>query len=72
MGILDNLEITREATIIISIVWGLGLSAIFRKACNGRNCIVMRGPSPSEMENKIYKFDNKCYRYKAQTTKCTK
>ena len=66
----SNLSSSREGGILISIIWGLGLSALFRKVCKGRSCIIMRGPKPAEMHNKIYKFDNKCYKYTAANTQC--
>ena len=56
--------------IIISIIWGFGRAILFRRSCRGRNCIVIKGPRPEEMNNKIYKYDNKCYKYTAQTTTC--
>ncbi len=68
----SKLTSSREGIIILSIIWGLGLSALFRKVCKGRTCIVMRGPKPVEMHNKIYKFDNKCYKYTAANTQCRK
>jgi hypothetical protein len=72
MGILNNFNSSKEGRIILSIIWGFGLAAIFRKACKGRNCIVIRGPEPEEMHNKIYSFDNKCYKYRAVNTSCNK
>ena len=69
---ISNLLSTREGKIILSIIWGLGLSALFRRACKGRTCIIIKGPKPDEMHNKIYKFDNKCYKYTAVNTKCKK
>jgi len=72
MSLFENLRNNDEAKILISIIWGLGFATLFRKACKGRNCIVINGPKPSEMENKIYRFDNKCYKYKAINTKCKK
>lgn len=67
---ISNLLSTREGKIILSVIWGLGLSALFRKACHGRSCIVIKGPKPQEMHNKIYKFDKKCYKYTAANTQC--
>ncbi len=58
--------------IIISVVWGLGLSALFRKACVGRNCITIKGPKPQELENKVYGFNNKCYTYTPYSVTCKK
>lgn len=68
----SDLTSTREGQIIISIIWGLGLSALFRKACKGRSCIIIKGPKPEEMHNKVYKFDDKCYKYTAVNTQCKK
>ena len=70
MGIIDNFISRPEGRIIISIIWGFGLAALFRKVCKGRDCIVIEGPKPTELENKVYGFNNKCYTYKAETTSC--
>jgi len=64
---------TRTGIILISILWGLGLSTIFRKACQGRNChvIVYQGPKPSEIEDTYYTYgNNKCYKYYPIMSKC--
>ena len=55
---------------IISIILGLGIAALFRKVCNDRDCIVIKGPNIKETENNIYAFDGKCYKYKAEASKC--
>ena len=72
MGLLNDISSSRQGIIIISIIWGLGLSAIFRKVCRGRNCIVIQAPNVKEIEKNIYEFDGKCYRFKSQTTSCKK
>ena len=58
--------------IIISIVLGLGIAALFRKVCNDRNCIVVKGPPIKEIEGHVFSFDNSCYKYKAKGTSCNK
>ena len=63
---------TERGKMFVSILLGLGLASLFRKACKGRSCIIIKGPKPSEMHNKIYKFDNKCYRYESVNTICKK
>lgn len=65
--VLDN----NTGKIIISIIWGLGLAAIFRKVCKGRGCIVIRAPDPAEVKKNIYRFDKKCYKYQPYSVKCT-
>lgn len=72
MGLVGDLFKDTKGKIILSIVWGLGLAALFRKVCKGRDCIIIKGPKPEEMHNKVFKFDDKCYLYKAQNTSCKK
>jgi hypothetical protein len=56
---------------LISFVIGLGLAALFRKVCKDGNCVIIQGPPLEEVENKIFKMDSKCYRYKAEATTCS-
>lgn len=57
---------------LISVLLGLGLASLFRRACNDKNCIIFNGPIISEFDDKIYKYDNKCYKYEAAPSKCDK
>jgi len=61
---------TRTGKIIMSIILGLGLSALFRRACKGRNCIVKKAPNPDDIKGKIFKFADKCYSYKNESSGC--
>lgn len=58
--------------ILISILLGLGLATLFRKACDDKNCIIFNGPIIGDIEGKIYKHGEKCYKYSASTDKCDK
>ena len=69
MSVLNILE-TEKGQIIVSVILGLGLASLFRKVCTEGNCVVIQGPPLDEVENKIFKQDSKCYRYKAVSTKC--
>lgn len=55
---------------IISIILGLGLATLFRKVCNEKNCIRFNGPIITDIEDKIFKHGEKCYKYSAQSDKC--
>ena len=55
---------------LISILLGIGLATLFRSACKGKNCVVFEAPPLNEIENTIYKHDNKCYKYKPSLVKC--
>jgi hypothetical protein len=56
--------------IIISVLLGLGLSTLFRKVCNDRNCLIFKAPTIDKIDDKTYKFDDKCYKYKARAIEC--
>ena len=58
------------ATPIISILIGLGLASIFRKACVNGDCYIFKGPYTSEIEENIYSFDGKCYKFTLKNIKC--
>ena len=56
--------------IFISIILGLGLATLFRKVCTDKSCIRFNGPIISDLEDKIYKHGEKCYKYSTRTDKC--
>jgi hypothetical protein len=58
--------------IVLSVIWGLGLSALFRRACTGRSCIVYKSPNPNKIQGKVFKYDEKCYKYAPKKANCDK
>jgi hypothetical protein len=54
----------------MSIILGLGLATFFRQMCIGKNCIITKAPPLEEIDNKIYKFDGKCYKLEKDAEKC--
>jgi hypothetical protein len=61
---------TEFGLIIISILFGLGLAALFRKACVDNKCLVIKGPDPAEVSKHYYKMNDVCYKYKPVFTEC--
>ena len=55
---------------VFSILLGLGLATLFKKACSSRDCLVFKAPSLSEIKNKIFKHNNDCYKFEEQTVTC--
>ena len=55
---------------LISVIMGLGLATMFRRVCDSKNCILFNGPVISEIDGKIYKFDEYCYKYDLNAVKC--
>ena len=68
----DRLLNTSEGNVLLSVIWGLGLAALFRRACKNRNCIVIKAPPRESLDNKTYKYDGKCYKYSTKNAKCNK
>ena len=67
---MDRFLKTKGGQIFISILWGLGLSALFRQVCLGRNCIVVKVVNPKEIKNKVFKYNNSCFQYHPETIGC--
>jgi hypothetical protein len=58
--------------IIMSVLLGIGLATLFREACKGDNCVIKYAPPLEEIEDKIYKFDKKCFNIEKQSVLCDK
>ncbi len=54
----------------ISLLLGVGLATMFRKACTDGSCISFNGPVISEVDGKTYKFGEYCYKYELFPTQC--
>lgn len=61
---------SKVGSIIISIILGLGLAALFRKACNDNKCIVIKGPNVEDVNKFFYKIEEDCYKYSPVFTEC--
>ena len=64
---LLNTELGR---FFISVLLGLGIATMFRKVCKDKNCMMFNGPIISELDDKIYKYGEKCYTYNTVPDKC--
>jgi hypothetical protein len=69
---LKKIMNSSQGKIIISIILGLGLATMFKRVCKGRKCIVFEKASDEEIDNKIFKYDEKCYKFKLENTLCDK
>ena len=67
---LSKILTSPTGKVIISIIWGLGLAALFKRACNGRSCIVYKGPHPSLVHGKVFQHGEKCYKYSMKRSNC--
>ena len=56
--------------ILVSIIWGLGLAALFRKVCKDRDCIIYRAPAPKNVKEQVYQFNGTCYNFESENVQC--
>ena len=63
---------TKNGKIIISIILGFGLASIFRKVCKDLECYIYKAPPEDEIENNIFSFNEKCYKYIRNIISCGK
>ena len=69
---LDKFVHSNTGKIIMSILLGIGLATFFRAVCKGKQCRILSAPPMEEIEDQIYKFDNKCYKLEKSAIKCEK
>ena len=61
---------TERGRMFISILLGLGLASLFRKACKKQECITFKHPDINEVNGKVFKSRNKCYKYTVEQDNC--
>ena len=57
-------------SVIISIIFGLGLAALFRQTCKGERCIIVQSPNVEDIRKHVYKFQRECYKYTPEVVQC--
>ena len=55
---------------MLSIILGLGIASLFRNVCKDKNCIIFKAPPLDDIKDKVYKYNNKCYKYNPVSVKC--
>jgi hypothetical protein len=67
---IKNIMEDRTGSIVISVILGLGLAALFRRACTGGSCVVIKAPKADELNKFYYKVDSDCYKYTPYVVDC--
>ena len=70
---ISDLMKSKTGTIILSILWGLGLAAMFKKSCDGKNCKIYKYVSPASQSVKdtYYNYGTyNCYQYDPIIANC--
>jgi hypothetical protein len=57
-------------SIIVSVILGLGLAAMFRKVCKGDSCVIVKAPNAGEVAKYYWKIDQDCFKYNPRVIPC--
>ena len=63
---------TQTGKYVMSFLLGLGLASLFRTVCKDKMCLAFHAPPLEEIKDKVYKYDNKCYKFVNKATSCDK
>ncbi len=72
MDVLEKFK-TPAGTIILSIIWGLGLSTLFKKSCQSNNCKIYKyvNPSVNDVKKSYYNYGGShCYQFDPIIASC--
>ena len=64
--VMDN----RVGSIVVSVILGVGLAALFRRVCTDGNCVVIRAPKSGEVDKYFYKIGKDCFKYTPFVVEC--
>jgi hypothetical protein len=67
--VIDRLLYTNTGQIFVSVILGLMFSLIFKRVCK-ENCVIYVSPDNKEIEGKIFKLEDTCYKYKMKQVEC--
>lgn len=67
---LKKLANDHLGSIVISVILGLGLAALFQRVCTGDSCVVIKAPSLADVRKYTYKLDQSCYKYTPEVVPC--
>lgn len=65
---MNRLFNTKTGKIVLSVIWGLGIAALFFKVCGNGGCFVVNTPINPQIEHNIYEFKNECFGGKCSST----
>lgn len=68
----EKLFRTETGKTIMSMLLGLGLATLFRKGCVGRNCLEFIAPTLEDIQKKVYKYGDQCFKYEMEAIVCDK
>jgi len=67
---LEKFINSQSGRYIMSVILGFGLATLFRQMCSGKDCLRFYAPPLKEIDEQIYKFDDKCFNLHKTAVKC--
>jgi hypothetical protein len=67
--VLDRLFYNKYGQMFISALFGLSLALLFSRVCK-ENCTLYFAPKYDEINNKTFKLNDVCYKYKIVDAPC--
>tara|TARA_Y100000816_G_C26095494_1_gene579641 strand:+ start:1105 stop:1362 length:258 start_codon:yes stop_codon:yes gene_type:complete len=61
---------SNQGRIIISVILGLGLATLFKRVCKGKKCVIFEKAPDDEIDDKVFKYGSKCYKFKMENSTC--
>jgi hypothetical protein len=56
--------------VLVSLVLGFGIAAMFRPLCSGPDCIVLHGPPVKDVIDKVYQMGERCVEFTTEVVDC--
>jgi len=67
--VINRLLYTNTGQIFVSLILGLMLSLLFKRVCK-ENCVIYVSPDNKDIEGKVFKLEDTCYKYKTKSVEC--
>ena len=69
--IIDRLFYNEYGQIFVCALFGISLALLFSRVCK-ENCTLYFAPKYGEIDNKTFKLNDTCYKYKSVNVPCNK
>lgn len=68
---IDKILRSSFLIILISLIWGFGIAVLFKRACKGDQCVVIKVPTQFVNDGEVIRDRNRCYRLTRYYSPCT-
>lgn len=69
MSIFTVLD-TETGQIMLSMILGLGLAALFQRTCTSADCTIYQAPADNKINGRIFTQNDNCYKYEKEIIEC--